>query len=197
MSAEELVRLVAAKHARVAEEFFSMGRLLQELSRPERYKVELGYATFEEMVEARHVTNRMTASKLIAVVSTFPQRIATSLGMEKSYALMRYAAVTGAARGAVELAASNALIAGQRVSDISVHGINDARRELREKLHPPAPNEGQAAAKAAARRLQAALRQAGARDARARAHREGGVWRVRVVLSAEGATKAADVLKGE
>src|SRR5262245_35012477 len=75
-SAEALVRRVVGLRFDVAERFYDMGRALAELSRPERYKGELGFATFEALLEARGLPNRLWASKLIAVASTYPARYA-------------------------------------------------------------------------------------------------------------------------
>jgi len=191
MTAEQLIAEVHARRDQITVAFYAMGLLLRELSRPERYQAELGFQTFEELVDARYLTSRMTAMKLIAVASTFPEPQARQLGVEKSYALLRYASIQGAPRDAVRLVASNAVIDGEHVLDMSVRDVVEAARNLREQLHPPAPSEDEAAARRAARALQAALRKKGARSASASARRHERAWWVTVHLSPEDATLLA------
>jgi len=194
MTAEELIRVVHAEREEATRAFYAMGLALRELSRKERYKDELGFATFEELVDARYLTSRMTAAKLIAVASTFPAPQAQKLGVEKSYALIRYASVKGQPRDAVRLAISNAVIDGEPVLTISVRELVRATQRLRESLDPPEPSENENAARRAARALQAALRRHGQKSAAAHAHRAGGEWVVQVHLSQDDAESLTDGL---
>lgn len=191
MTGEQLIAEVHARREQVAVSFYSMGLVLRELARPERYRLELGFETFEDLVEARYLTSRITAMKLIAVASTFPEPQARMLGVEKSYALLRYASIQGSARDAVRLVATNAVIEGEPVERISLRELVEAARHLKERLHPPEPSEDEGAARRAARALQAWLRREGARSASASAQRHGGAWQVRVHLSATDAARLA------
>jgi len=183
--AEKLVASVLERRKRVAEEFYSMGKELRLLARPDMFGV-LGYRTFGEMLEGRRVMNRMTALKLISVVDAFPVELATTLGLEKAYALVRYAEATPALDVARVLAERDVVVAGKRVSEATVREIAAETKRLRggggvRDPKDPAAKE----ARGAARALQAALRKAGGRGVSVRAAWEAGTWGVRVEMSAE------------
>jgi hypothetical protein len=184
MTGERLVREVLVRREHVTANFYAMGLALRELSRPERYRDELGFQTFEDLVEQRYLTSKMTAAKLIAVASTFPEDQAVQLGVEKGYALIRYASIEHDARYAVVMFEKNEKIGGEPVLVASVRDINEAAKRKRESLREPrAPSDDETTARRAARATQAGLRRAGMRSASARAHRHAGVWCVRIDLS--------------
>jgi hypothetical protein len=173
--AEELVRRIEELKARIGQSFYDMGAMLAELSAPSMYGA-LGFGSFEELLAARRLTSRMSALRLIEVARAFPREMALELGVEKAYALVRYAAATPAADVARELARVDAPIAGKRVRSASTREILAATRRLRGK----GSREVQAASpevRRLARALQAALRKAGAKGARASGEqRDGAGW---------------------
>jgi hypothetical protein len=63
---------------------------LRELSQPKRFREELEFSSFEALLVARELPSRVTAFKLITVVSAFSEAEVRQLGgTEKSYALIR------------------------------------------------------------------------------------------------------------
>jgi hypothetical protein len=182
--AEQLVQAVIARRRRVAEEFYGMGVELRELARPEMHRV-LGYKSFGELLEGRRIINRMTALRLISVVEAFPPGLATKLGLEKAYALVRYAEATPAPDFAKVLALQDVVVGGKRISEASVRDIVAETKKIRGEGVPDARDPAAREARGAAKALQAALRKGGAKGVTARRAWERGAWKVRVELSAE------------
>jgi len=192
--AERLVQSVIARRMRVAEQFYGMGVELRELARREMFE-SLGYATFGELLEGRKIINRMTALRLISVVEAFPREVATELGLEKAYALVRYAEATPAPDVARVLAEQDAVVAGKRVSEVTVREIVAETQRIRGGGRSRDPQDPAAKeARGAARALQAALRKLGGGGVRARAAWEDGTWGVLIELSAEEARAVVEGL---
>lgn len=194
LTATELMAELHHQRGQVAKGFYAMGLLLRELSLPQRYQVELGFATFEDLLAQRHMTNRMTALKYIAVVTILDEIIATELGIERSYALVRYASAKSKAEDAPQLFHQNPVIDGESLRDMSSRELLRAARALRAPTTPRAPTDEEHAARRAARALQAALRRSGAKGAVARAQRREGAWIVTVHLTPEGASACASTM---
>jgi hypothetical protein len=70
---------------------YSLAMCLRELSRPERYRDELGFKSFEQLLAAHaFLPSRMTAHKWFTVIGNFSQDEVKRLGgFEKSYLLVR------------------------------------------------------------------------------------------------------------
>jgi len=132
--------------------------------------------------------------KYIAVATIFDELVATEVGIEKSYALVRYASAKGSAEDAPKLLQANVMIAGERVRDMSYRDLLRAARELKAPAPPPAPSDEEQAARRTARTLQAGLRRTGSRSAVARARRNDGSWIVTVELSVDDAAKRASTM---
>jgi hypothetical protein len=183
--AEKLVQSVIARRLRIAEQFYGMGVELRELARREMFGA-LGYASFGELLDGRKIINRMTALRLISVVEAFPRELATKLGVDKAYALVRYAEATPAPDVARVLAVQDALVGGKRVSEVSAREIVAETQRIRGggRSRDPQDPAGKEA-RGAARALQAALRKLGGGGVRARAAWEDGDWGVRIEMSAE------------
>ena len=92
--AERLVLDAMTARDDIERAFYRFGLYLRGLSNPKTYAL-LGYPTFEELLEKRALAARMTAYKLIQIVDAFDRDPAESLGVEKSYAIIRYAAALG------------------------------------------------------------------------------------------------------
>ena len=87
--AEALVREVRRLRATIDQSFYELGQTLRELKQPERYR-ELGYDTFEALLDGRELGSRVTAHKLVAIVETFDAPTAKRLGIEKAYEVSSY-----------------------------------------------------------------------------------------------------------
>lgn len=131
LTAEQLIQQIVRTEAASASNSYSLGAYLQELSLPKRYKEELGCATFEELLVKRALPSRVTAFKLIKVVSTFSDAEAQQLGgMEKSYALIRYAKRQGAGVDPRKFLVPGARLGGSSVSKMSVRALNGLMRTM-------------------------------------------------------------------
>ena len=189
--AERLVQSVIARKVRVAEQFYAMGVELRELSRPECFRA-LGFGSFVELIEGRKVVSRMTALRLMSVAGAFPRELAVELGLEKAYALVRYAEATPALDVARVLAERNVVVAGKGVRQATVREIEAETKRIRtggkvrDAKHPAARE-----ARAAAREIQKAIRKLGSGKAKARAVWERGEWGVRVEMTAAEARAVA------
>jgi hypothetical protein len=168
MSAEQVVAQIARYEAASASNAYALGQCLRELALPKRYHDELGFESFDALLMSRNLPTRVTAFKLITVVSTFSEQEVKQLGgTEKCYALVRYVRQrpNGDPR---RFLAPNARVLGRAVSAVSARELN---RELRGG-GSPTPAET-AAAKKAASRLGSALRRSSVSH-RMRVHTHGG-----------------------
>jgi hypothetical protein len=189
MSAEQLIAQIERYEASSGSNAYALGQCLSELSHPKRYRDELGFGTFEELLVARSLPTRVTAFKLITVVSTFSEPEVKQLGgTEKSYALIRYAKQEKPNGDPRRLLASSARVLGRVVGAVSARELN---RELMGGGKSPTPAQT-AAAKKAASRLGSALRRSGVSH-RMRVHTHGGRC-VSAHLDPEMAVQLADLL---
>jgi hypothetical protein len=167
LSAEQLIAQVGRYEASSTSNAYALGQILRELSLPKRFRDELGFESFEELLEARSLPSRVTAFKLITVVSTFSDAETQQLGgTEKSYALIRFAKQSGNSDPR-RMLAPNARVLGRAVAAISTREIN---RGLRGE--PDASSPEAVAARKASARLGSALRRAGV-EHRMRVHSHG------------------------
>ena len=161
---------------------YGMGTALAELARPERYRDELGFRSFEMMLQAYGLPSRMTAFKLIRVVGHFSLAEVRRLGgMEKTYYLLRIVLSADANADVREVLEPGARVAGLDVQTTSGRTLREALRGLR-----PTRQGGVAAGAAggelmdhgapsrAAQRLRTAVKYA-VIPARIRVHYEDGV----------------------
>jgi hypothetical protein len=91
--AESLIALVLRRKQRITEDFFDIGKALRELFRHKLY-LTLGYDPFEAMLESRRLLGATQGRKLIALVDAYTRALA--LGLEKTFAVIAYAAATPA-----------------------------------------------------------------------------------------------------
>jgi hypothetical protein len=80
MTAEEIIAEIARHAGSASATSYALGLCLRELSQPRRYRDELRYERFEDLLAARGLPARMTAHKLITVVSTFAEPEVLQLG---------------------------------------------------------------------------------------------------------------------
>ncbi len=124
-SAEQLIQQIAGYEASSASNAYALGLCLRELSKPERYRDELGFETFEALLVARKLPSRVTAFKLIQVVTAFSEEELAKLGgPAKGYALIRLAKRQGANTDPRRFLAPKARVAGVVVSAASVREID-------------------------------------------------------------------------
>jgi hypothetical protein len=181
--AEALVALILRRKQRITEDFFDIGEALRELFYKKLY-LSIGYPTFEVFIRDRKLFGETQARKLIAIVESFSREQALSLGLEKAFAVITYAAATPAHQVPQLVLASG--ISGTPVADLSIGDIAARAKSLRAKAgrtHVPTPAEK--AARAAAKAFEAELRRWGLSDAVAHATRRDGKLIVEVRVAAD------------
>lgn len=195
LTAAQLLSQLQVQRVGVAKGFYAMGLLLRELARPERYQVELGYETFDDLLEQKYVINRMTAVKYIAVATFFDEKIATELGIEKTYALVKYAAATGKREDAPLLVETNPEVGEEHehLLDLTARDILRAAQDLKANKAAQNPSQVEHATRRLARQVQAWIRKAGAKKAVARARRHEGKWGVSIRLENDEAERIVGI----
>ena len=187
MTGDQVIEQIRRHTAASLGETYGLGLCLQELSRPNRYADELGFGTFEELLAARQLPSRMTAHKLITVVSTFSEREVRQLGtVEKCFEIVRFFKKQDPNADPRKALAPNARVLGRAVADVSAADLNRALRE-----DAASEEENEAALRASAR-LGEALRRAEI-ECRMRTHAHGSLC-VSVHLSPEDAIELAKLL---
>ncbi|MBK8251748.1 MAG: hypothetical protein IPK82_03660 [Polyangiaceae bacterium] len=183
--AESLLALIGRRTARIAEDFFDIGKALRELLQKKLY-LALGYTSFEEMLTARKVMSLAQAKKLIQVVEAVPIEKALALGPEKAYALARYAAATPELDTPASLLEQGAKVGGKRADQASVRDIERATRETRAKTAPkPIQSAAEKAAAKTARDLTSWLRKLKIKGASVEPQKDKGAFRLVISLPAD------------
>ena len=167
--ARELVADIKTRIGQVARTFWELGRALKTM-RDKKLHSALGYASFEAMVDGEKLGSDTLAYKLITVVENVPKREAVRLGYEKAAALVSYVKVTPEDDSAAELAKSDALIGGKRVSKSSVRELEAHKKAVKAKADASKPKTAAQVARAKAdaallKRVKAQLAAAGLRTA--------------------------------
>ena len=130
-SARDVLAGLRERMNAVAGATYGMGVALQELAKPERYRDELGFRSLEELLTAHGLPSRVTAYKLITVVTTFSLREVNDLGgMEKSFLLVRGVRREDPRGDVRKVLAPGARIAGVDVRAASVRTLRAALRAL-------------------------------------------------------------------
>jgi len=124
--AEELVAEALAAKARIARDFWEIGRVLILLRAEGLLKI-LGYDKVEELAEDRLGLSRSTTWKLLSVAVSLPREEASKLGYEKSYAVVSLARVAPELGSPEDIVLRDVEVEGRPVSAASV-------RELREVI---------------------------------------------------------------
>jgi hypothetical protein len=149
----EIVRRLDAGAANA----YALALCLRELSRPERYRRELGFKSFEALLEAHaFLPTRMTAFKWFTVVGTLSEdEVRQAGGMEKSYLLIRASRRLDPKGDPRKLLAKGAQIGGVAATATSARVLRDMLRKIAERNKRKRPDTS--VAKSAARRLRTAL----------------------------------------
>jgi hypothetical protein len=181
--AEELLELIQRRKERIAEDFYDVGIALRRLSRKRMYAA-IGYRTFRQLLIARRVMSKTSATKLITIVDAMSRERAVSLGAERAFAVARLIARAEEGTTVDEILARRVSIDGNDavVGELSVRQISRiAAGAVPPKVLKPKERD----ARNAARRVQWALRKAGVDGATARAFRRNGTWHLNVDLSVQ------------
>ena len=129
LSAEQVIAEIERHGEATGMAAYEQGLRFLELSKPKRYRDELGYRTFEELLVARDLPSRMTAYKLIEVVSTFSQPEVKQLGgVARTYALVRFVKRQNENADPRKLLAPNARVLGRALADVKTSEIEKAMR---------------------------------------------------------------------
>jgi hypothetical protein len=181
--AEALVALILRRKQRIVEDFFDIGEALRTLHH-EKLFATLGYKTFEEMLDARKLIGHAQAYKLVAIVSSYSRDQAIALGLEKSFAVLTYAAATPSHQ-VPQLVVTEG-IGGKPLSRLTVKEINAKTKALRVRAGKSSPAEKHAHKLAVS--WQRLLRATGFHNANVSVHQTGG----RLMVDAQ---VAVDVLE--
>ncbi len=161
--AESLIALILRRKQRITEDFFEIGEALRELVRRKLY-LPLGFDSFEALLDRRGLMGRTQAHKLIAVVDAYTRDQALALGLEKSFAVLTYAAATPAHEMPQLLVATG--IEGRELAALSAKDIVRRAKKVRERAGRSRPVSAEEKhARTVASSWQAALRKSGLRDA--------------------------------
>ena len=188
---------------------YRMGLGFRELARPARYRDELGFASFDALLQAYDLKSRQTAYKLILMVSSFSfAEVKAFGGSEKIFHATRLAKIEDPNGDVRRILAPRARVLGLEVAALSSHALRDAVKALgvRPKLArgpagiavTPANDTGELvdprATHKAADRLRRALAIASIL-ARVRVHHEDGEACVMVHLGAEATVLLSQLLR--
>ena len=156
----------------------------------------LGHTTLWEVLEEHELAAKMTAVKYMTVASSFSETDAQTIGVEKGYALAKYVAATGAGAAPAMMWRSNPTIARMPLKEHTALTLSRATVTYKTNLRERADAEDDTAieAIAAARKLGAKMRRAGAKTAKLRHVRRGGRFMVAVLLDPDEAMILAEAL---
>ena len=184
--AEALLKEIARRKERIAEDFYDIGVALAQIAK-NKLHLALGHKSFDEMLKARNVLNPSTARSLIQLVGSMTRDEALAYGQEKAIALLGYARATPEIDTPKTLMAAGQLPDGKPVAKASVRDLKQAAKKVRtaEGKSKPASAEAKNAeieAKAVARWLRE--RGAGKAEISASRRKEGYVIRVELKVEA-------------
>ncbi|MBI4957526.1 MAG: hypothetical protein HY908_36300 [Myxococcales bacterium] len=136
-SAAQILEQARPRFDTLTSAAYVLGVAFRELSRPERYRDELGYRSFEELLDAERLGCRMTAHKYKTVVPHFSLAEVKKLGgMEKCYYIVcgvKAESPAGDPRIALE---PGSRVAGLDVYASSGRQLRDAVRGLKPRPRP-------------------------------------------------------------
>jgi hypothetical protein len=195
MTAEDVVKELLRREDVALGNAYAMGLCLRELARPERYSGELGFKSFKALLAERDLPTRMTAHKLIAVVSTFSEAEVRRLGgVEKAYALIRWTKRKDPSGDPKRFLEAGARFGGKPVTDVSGRQIREALADLARSVTDTRESDEQT--KRAARTLRTGFRKVKiAAAVRAHTRAESTAPYVGVQLRAAQAANLAALLK--
>src|SRR5688572_13659169 len=158
MTGAQLVGEVERREEVAFGNTYAIAVALMELSKPARYKDELGFESVEELLEAKGLSSRMTAHKHVTVVNVLSEKNVRWIGgMEKSYLLIRWVLRQDEAADPRKVLEPGFRVAGKLVQELSVRELREALRKLAMPADAPPPATA-ATTKRGARRLRGAFR---------------------------------------
>ncbi|MCC6526087.1 MAG: hypothetical protein IT373_25795 [Polyangiaceae bacterium] len=196
-SATQILEQVRPRFEAFTVAGYVLGVAFRQLSRPERYRDELGYRSFEALLEAERLGSRMTAHKYSEVVSSFSLEQVKELGgMEKCYHIVRGLKAENPEADPRIALEPGSRVAGLDVRRSSARQIRDAVRGLRQRLSPSGRpiRPDTRPMRRAAERLRSAMKRA-AIPARVRVHREDGKPCVAAHFDAGPALRVAELVR--
>jgi hypothetical protein len=192
LTAQQVIAEVKRRQDVAIGNMYAMALCLRELSRPERYRDELKFRSFEALLMAHaELPSRMTCHKYFTVVSVFSEAEVKQLGgIEKSYELIRSVRQTNPKGDPRAVLKTDARVLGVKVNEVSARGLRDLLRG-----EPRRPKVSSEPAKRAAGRLRRAFKRLTV-AARLRAHVHDGAPCVETHFAVKGATDLVAMLKG-
>jgi hypothetical protein len=169
--------------ARVGAEAYRVGVILRELAAPEMVAA-LGCATFNDVLEEHRIATRISAFRSMAIAEAYTEDEAAELGVEKGYALIRYAKAMGDKTAPAMILRNDVKVGGTLVRDHTAASLTDvivrARTRMREREE--AESDTAQDANRAVRKLGPKLRSHGAPTAKLQQRRKGSRYVVRIEL---------------
>jgi len=190
LKAQQVIAEVKRREDVGIANMYAMALCLRELSRVERYRDELGFKSFEGMLEEHGLPTRMTCHKWFTVIATFSEAEVRKMGgMEKCYTLIRSVKLTKPAADPREVLKDGARVLGVKVSEATGRQMRDLLRK-----RPRRPKVATKDAKRAAERLRNGFRRVRV-AAKMRVHVHDGAACVETHLPAKSAAELVTVLK--
>ena len=191
LTGKQVIDEIERRQAVAIGNAYAMALCLKELSRPERYRDELGFASFEALLaKHEHLPSRMSAHKWFTVIETFKEEEVRRLGgMEKCYTLIRSMKLTRPGADPREVLKEGARVLGVKVNEASGRQV----RELLRK-RPRRPKVATKDARRTAERLRNGFRRVRV-AAKMRVHVHEGAPCVETHLPAKSAAELVTVLK--
>lgn len=172
--AKQLIALVKRRRAEISEAFYDMGVALRRLKEPEM-KLAIGYKTFDAFCKDTLGVAGEVAARLVDVVTAMTREEAIAAGQTRAFALVEVAQATPEADTPGQLLRRGRVVlpSGREVDTrkASTRELLGAAKDIR-AARPPTTRRGRTSTseeRETAAAIQAALRAAGVKDARAAA----------------------------
>jgi len=162
-----------------------VGTLLVQLHDDPALIRALGHATFDELLAARRLMAKPTALTYMAIARSFDAAHAQQLGVERGYAIVRYAReVKGEREAPIDLVRANPLIARIPLLEHTAASLDAVIRDWQARRAERTASSDDTAIKTdgAVRKLGARLRALGAETAKLKRVRKGAGYKVRIEL---------------
>lgn len=187
----------AKKLAAVATSaFYRLGLVFRELSRKEMYAGELGFDSFEELLDAHDLGTRIHAYRLIQVVDAFDQKTAERLGSKKSDAVIRYADAFHPGMSPIEVLRRDPVIAiGEETTRLSAATARAIEEVVKQRSRGDVPEAYLKVVQRASRGIGQCLDHDDIQTARVRTVRRGARLVLRVEVDGSEAQKLLALLK--
>jgi hypothetical protein len=152
MTGAQLVKEVERREDVALGNAYAIAVALMELSKPARYKEELGFESVEELLEKKGLSSRMTAHKHVTVVNVLSEKEVRWI-----YLLICWVLRQDANADPRKVLAPGFRVGGMLVPELSVRDLREALRRLGSGGAPAVPATA-ATTKRGAQRLRGAFR---------------------------------------